>query len=117
MNVNAARLPTPPRTDASRGQLARGLEVCGDHWTLVIVHEIGTGTTRFGGLHRALGISRTVLNSRLQNLLAEGIVERHEYRPSKGWADYQLTARGFALYPVISALINFANQHLALPEV
>jgi DNA-binding HxlR family transcriptional regulator len=49
--------------------LARGAEVLGDRWTLLIIREMLHGVTRFNELERYLpGISRSVLAQRLRHL-------------------------------------------------
>jgi DNA-binding HxlR family transcriptional regulator len=89
------------------------MEIVGDRWTLLIVHEIVAGNHRFGQLQRRLGIARTVLSSRLQRLLAHGIIERHRYHHDPDWYEYRLTSRGVELYPAIRELMQWANIHLA----
>ena len=49
--------------------LARGAEVLGDRWTLLIIREMLFGVQRFNELERFLpGISRSVLAQRLRKL-------------------------------------------------
>jgi HxlR-like helix-turn-helix len=57
--------------------LARGAEVLGDRWTLLIIREMLFGVQRFNELERFLpGISRSVLAQRLRHLQRVGLVER-----------------------------------------
>src|SRR4026209_1462330 len=74
--------------------VARALEVLADRWTLLIVREMILGSHRFNDIERGLpGISRSLLASRLRNLVDAGIVERLPgTRPTL--AEYHLSAAG-----------------------
>jgi len=71
-------MPKAPWTGYGRFcPLARGLDVVGDRWTLVIVQELMKRPSRYGELARRLpGISTTVLAERLRKLEAAGVVVR-----------------------------------------
>ncbi len=57
--------------------VSRATEILGDRWTLLIVREMMLGSHRFNEIERGLpGISRSLLASRLRNLVDAGIVER-----------------------------------------
>ena len=59
--------------------LARGAEVLGDRWTLLIIREMLHGVTRFNELERYLpGISRSVLAQRLRHLTRMGLIEHQD---------------------------------------
>ena len=57
--------------------IAKGSEVLGDRWTLLIVREMLGGASGFNELQRGMpGISRSVLADRLRSLERADIVER-----------------------------------------
>jgi DNA-binding HxlR family transcriptional regulator len=88
--------------------IARGAEVLGDRWTLLIAREMLHGVGRFNELERCLpGISRSVLSQRLRHLQKLGLVER---APVNGGhpAEYRLTPAGRDLRPVMQALGDWA---------
>ncbi len=61
---------------------ARALDVVGDRWTLLIVHELMLGPQRFTDLIDGLpGISRNLLTERLRSLEQDGIFAREELPP------------------------------------
>ena len=95
--------------------VSRAFELFGDRWTLQIVREVFRGTRRFGRLQRRLGIARTVLSARLVSLVEHGILERHCYHRDPDWFEYRLTDRGRALYPAITALARWADEHMREP--
>jgi DNA-binding HxlR family transcriptional regulator len=99
-------------TEVSTDPISRTMDIIGDRWTLLIVKEIYAGEHRFGQLQRGLGIARTVLSSRLQLLIANGIIERRRYHRNPDWYEYHLTRRGLDLYPTIAELMRWTRNHL-----
>jgi DNA-binding HxlR family transcriptional regulator len=75
--------------------IARGLDLLGDAWTLVILRELFVGNTRFEGLHSQLGAADKVLSSRLSRMVRLGLAERVPYSGSvRPRVEYRLTAAG-----------------------
>lgn len=109
-------MPKEPWTGYGRFcPLARGLDVVGDRWTLIIVQELLKRTSRYGELVRRLpGMSTTVLTERLRKLEAAGVVER---RPGTvgGGVVYALTQRGLALDEALTALRRWGVTYLTDP--
>ncbi|GAA1955483.1 winged helix-turn-helix transcriptional regulator [Nocardioides panacihumi] len=88
--------------------IARGAELLGDRWTLLIAREMLHGVCRFNELERCLpGISRSVLSQRLRHLQKLGLVERVSGE-THGLVEYRLTAAGRDLRPVMQALGDWA---------
>ena len=86
--------------------VARGAEVLGDRWTLLIVREMLHGVCRFNELERCLpGISRSVLSQRLRHLQAVGLVVR---AVEHGTVEYHLTPAGRDLRAVLQSLGDWA---------
>lgn len=84
--------------------LARGLDVVGDRWTLLIVRELLARPCRYSDLREGLpGIATNLLADRLRQLEADGIV-RHDPRT----AAYELTEWGLDLRPVLQAVMQWA---------
>ena len=77
----------------------------GDKWTLLIVRDLAAGPRRFVELQRVLpGISTEQLRSRLNRMVADGLLTRQRYREVPPRVDYELTERARGLMPVIGAL-------------
>ena len=90
---------------------ARALDVVGDKWTLLIVRDLLAGPRRFVGLQRVLpGISTEQLRSRLNRMVADGLLTRHRYREVPPRVDYELTERGLQLAPVLRALAHWGHD-------
>src|SRR5262245_7443807 len=84
---------------------ARALDLVGDKWTLLSVPDLAGGPRRFVELHRVLpGISTEQLRSRLNRMVADGLLTRQRYREVPPRVDYELTERSRELMPVLGAL-------------
>lgn len=80
--------------------IARGLDVVGERWALLIVRELVYGPKRFSDLRGGLGLSPNVLSQRLAELEAAGVVQRR----SVGGGLYELTDWGRELHPILVQL-------------
>ena len=84
--------------------LARGLDVIGDRWVLLIVRELLTGGRRYGELAEGLpGIATNLLAERLRTMQANGLVTKTDDDR------YRLTERGEDLRDVVSAIVGWAG--------
>ena len=87
--------------------LARSLEIIGERWTLLIIRDAFFGVRRFGDFATQLAIPRASLTSRLKWLVQEGVLARED--DGAGNVDYQLTAKGIELWPVLRALMHWGD--------
>lgn len=85
--------------------IARSLEIVGERWTLLIVRDAFYGARRFSDLHNHLGIPKAVLADRLAFLVSEGVL-------TKQANEYELTAKGRQLWPLIWSMITWGGEHL-----
>ena len=89
----------------------RALDLVGDKWTLLIVRDLAAGPRRFVELQRVLpGISTEQLRSRLNRMVADGLLTRQRYREVPPRVDYELTDRAKALMPVLGALARWGYE-------
>ena len=64
---------------------ARALDLVGDKWTLLIIRDLAADPRRFVELQRVLpGISTEQLRSRLNRMVADGLLTRQRYREVPG---------------------------------
>jgi len=97
--------------------VARGLDVIGDRWTLLIVRDLLLGPQRYTDLLEGLpGIGTNLLAARLRELEESGVVERAVLPPPAGSAVYRLTGDGRALEPVIFAIGRWGSRFLGQPR-
>ncbi|HWE90521.1 MAG TPA: helix-turn-helix domain-containing protein [Pseudonocardiaceae bacterium] len=98
--------------------VARTLDIVGERWSLLVLREIFLGVRRFEPIREATGAPRAVLTDRLRSLVAAGIVGQRDYREpgSRVRQEYRLTDAGRELQPVLTALMQWGDRHLAGPE-
>jgi DNA-binding HxlR family transcriptional regulator len=90
---------------------ARALDLVGDKWTLLIVRDLAAGPRRFVELQRVLpGISTEQLRSRLNRMVADGMLTRKRYREVPPRVDYALTERARELMPVLGELARWGYE-------
>ncbi len=90
---------------------ARALDLIGDKWTLLIVRDLASGPRRFVELQRVLpGISTEQLRSRLNRMVADGMLTRKRYREVPPRVDYELTPRAQDLMPILGELARWGYE-------
>ena len=106
------------QTDTANCSLGRTVELVGQPWVMLILREIVQGLHRFSDMQGHTGVSRSVLSARLDNLVANGVLERRDYQEpgQRKRCEYHLTEKGKDLYPVLAALRQWGDKYLADPE-
>lgn len=101
--------------DTEQCSVQRTLAVIGEKWTMLLIRDAANGVHRFDDFHRHVGLSEAVLADRLRTLVAQGIFETREYQEpgQRKRRAYRLTAKGWDLFPVLVALMQFGDKHLA----
>ncbi len=86
--------------------VAKACELLQPRWTLLILCEMWSGSTRFNDIHRGVpGMSPTLLSRRLKEMEASGLIHRD------GVA-YHSTAMARKLEPVVHALGQWAHENI-----
>jgi len=93
--------------------IAQCLEVVGEWWSMLIIRDVFLGFTRFEDMCERLGISRSVLNQRLNRLVDEGVLARVAYSDHPPRYDYRLTDKGRDLWPVITTMRQWGDKWAA----
>jgi DNA-binding HxlR family transcriptional regulator len=97
--------------------VARGLDVIGERWTLLLVRELLLGPKRYGDLlAAATGIGTNLLAERLREMETGGLVEKVTLPPPAGSTVYRLTDTGQGLEPVVLALGRWGARYMAAPR-
>ncbi len=98
--------------------MAKGLDVIGDRWTLLIVRELLIrGACRYTDLRNGLpGIATNLLAQRLRELEQAGIIYSEAAPPPVATTLFRLTPRGQDLEPVIKAIGDWSRPLLANPD-
>jgi DNA-binding HxlR family transcriptional regulator len=83
----------------------RALAVVGAKWTLVVLHNLMDGPKRFSDLQRDIpAASPKMLTVRLRDLEQLGLLTRTVHAEVPPRVEYQLTAQGRSLRPIIASI-------------
>ena len=93
--------------------VAQCLEVVGEWWSMLVVRDAFLGITRFDDFQRRLGISRNILDDRLNTLVDAGVMVRVPYSEHPPRHDYRLTDKGRDLWPVLTAMRLWGDRYAA----
>ena len=89
----------------------RASELIGRRWTGAILFVLLRERCRFAMLRDAIpDITDRMLSERLQELEAEGIVERTVIPETPVRVEYALTKKGRALAPAMDAIVDWAHK-------
>lgn len=92
----------PVRNYNQNCPIARGLDVLGERWTLLILRELVGGARRYGDLRAELpGIATNLLAQRLKELQDAGLVDRVDLPAPVGRTVYTLSDAGWQRVPPI----------------
>src|ERR1700720_2408913 len=107
MAYNAAMHPARERemAEGSYNQfcpVAMAAEILCTRWTIVLLRELVAGSTRFNELRRGVPrMSPALLSQRLKEAEGGGIIARTSSASDRGVFEYQLTAAGRELGPIV----------------
>ncbi|MFL1376658.1 MULTISPECIES: winged helix-turn-helix transcriptional regulator [unclassified Nocardiopsis] len=109
-------MPGRIRQEDRECPLSTAIDYVGDWWTLLLLHDVFDGYTRFDEFQRNLGISSSMLTGRLRRLVEDGLLERRPYQTRPVRHEYVLTELGRSLRPVVITLAAWGNSRLAPEE-
>jgi DNA-binding HxlR family transcriptional regulator len=85
----------------------------GDKWTVLVVTTLAEGSKRFNELRREIpSVSQRMLTLTLRNLERDGLVSRTVTPSIPPRVDYALTELGHSLQKPITALADWALDHV-----
>jgi DNA-binding HxlR family transcriptional regulator len=92
------------------------VELIGKRWSGAILFVMTNGPLRFSEIrHLVPDLSDRLLSERLKELEAEGIVQRRVFDEVPVRVEYELTAKGHALEPVLRDLKSWAMEWVEAP--
>lgn len=93
--------------------IAQTLNLIGDRWTLLIIHEIMIGNSTFNQIKSSLeGVSSRLLSERLKYLESAGLITSQLYSEHPPRYRYTLTGSGQDLEHVFHSMVLWGRQHL-----
>jgi DNA-binding HxlR family transcriptional regulator/putative sterol carrier protein len=105
------------RTYGDGCAIARGLDLVGERWALLVVRELLLGPKRYTDLRQGLpNASPNVLSQRLAELERAGVVRRRKLPPPSGARVYELTDWGLELEETVMSLGRWAARSPTPPS-
>lgn len=103
--------------DTANCTIGAAVGMIGEKWTFLVLREMFSGVRRFADLQRRTHAPRQVLSDRLSRLVAGGLLRKAPYREhgQRTRYEYRLTEKGFDLYPVLVALMQWGDKHATGP--
>lgn len=89
--------------------IARGVNVLGDPWVLLILREVFLGASRFEELRRRVKITDRTLSDRLAAMVVQGLLAKTAAAASR--SRYTVTDMGADTLPVLHAYALWAQKH------
>ncbi|WP_255563255.1 MULTISPECIES: helix-turn-helix domain-containing protein [Mucilaginibacter] len=105
----------------SNCNMQRSMAILGTKWKPIVIWVLRERKARFGQIAASIHIiSRKVLTTTLQELEADGIITREEYKELPPRVEYGLTERGQALLPILRQIAQwnarYFGEELPHPE-
>ncbi|MFB8403865.1 winged helix-turn-helix transcriptional regulator [Streptomyces sp. NPDC055912] len=92
--------------------IADTLALVGEKYSLLVLREVSLGVRRFDRIARNTGAPRDILTTRLKRLVEAGVLEKVQYSERPQRFEYQATAAGEELGPVLMTLMAWGDRHL-----
>ena len=104
--------------DNTTCSIALALDVVGTRSAMLAMREAHLGTRRFDEFVQHIGLGEPAVAARLKDLVAAGLLERVPYREpgQRTRHEYQLTAKGRELLPVLTALRQWGDTWQTGPQ-
>jgi DNA-binding HxlR family transcriptional regulator len=97
--------------------MARGLDIFGDPWGMLVLREVFFGNGRFDAIKTRLQVADSVLTRRLAALVESGLLAKQAYDDGgRTRQEYVLTAKGEDALPVLNAVVIWSEKHLQAPS-
>lgn len=100
------------------GCIAAAMDIIGSKWTALILRDLAGGPKRFSELEKSLssdgrgaGISPRTLSQRMDDLEAQGIVNRQVFAEVPPRCEYALTTKGEDLIPILKQMAVWGEKH------
>ena len=108
----------PPRLPAAAAgpqliqanSATRALNIVGDRWTLMILHQAFFRVRRFEDFQSRIGLARSLLTDRLRRLETAGVLRRQPYQARPPRDEYRLTEMGRDLYGAALMIIGWEKR-------
>ena len=91
-------------------------QIIGDRWSTLILRSVFTGLGGFQEILDDTAISTNILSERLAELCEKGVLRRAGDDADGRRANYRLTDKGRAIYPILLSLLNWGDKWRPSPK-
>jgi len=91
-------------------------ELLDGKWKLMLIYYISEQIKRPGALQKKIAVDRRVMNKQLDELVKYGFVDKFSFNTTIPKVEYQLTALGISLLPIIKDLEQWGENNRAVLE-
>nr|WP_255670409.1 helix-turn-helix domain-containing protein [Aeromicrobium wangtongii] len=98
------------------GMFPETMMVLGNRWASALLGAAFRGVTRFSDFETNLGAPPTLVAERLRAFVGIDVLVATQNPQRPDWAEYHLTEKGRAFYPVIAAALQWAQEWFRAPE-
>lgn len=113
----SAALPEPSVEELAACPVDATLAVIGGRWKATILWRLSEHPMRTSELRRSIpAITERMLIRHLQELVRDGIIDRHDHRTVPPHVTYSISDYGQTLAPVVGALCDWGREHRARTE-
>ncbi|MEU8591974.1 helix-turn-helix domain-containing protein [Streptomyces sp. NPDC048664] len=114
--ASTRRRPERGRAPGRAGLFPETMAVLGNRWSSALIGAVFRGVTRFADFERTLGSPPALLADRLKTFVSLGVLAtaRAEGRPDR--AEYRLTDKGRAFFPVVATALAWAHTWFLAPD-
>ena len=89
------------------------LDLLGDRWTLLVIRDLFVGKTTYSEFQSSPErIPSNILANRLKRLQQDQLISKQAYQQHPPRYRYRLTEKGRALWPVLTAISQWARAHI-----
>lgn len=93
------------------------MEVMSGKWKISLLWSIHHGIKRPSEIHNAISkASRRVLDAQLNQLVTHGLILKKDYNTKPFKVEYELSALGKSLIPLIESTARWGEKHRAILE-
>jgi len=91
-------------------------ELLDGKWKLMLIYYISEDVKRPGALQKKIAADRRVMTKQLDELVQHGFVDKISFDTKIPKVEYQLTALGFSLLPLIISLEKWGEKNRVVLE-
>lgn len=94
--------------------VTKAMREIGDKWTLLIMRECFWGFRRFDDFQTNLNISKSVLTTKLNQMIELDLLEKQSYKETgkRTRYEYRFTQKGKDLTKIILSFLDWGNKYL-----